>query len=84
MKPTYYKVCVYGGALSGPRHFDSDWEARDYAAEAMFEGAEKFETWHCSGDFEVLYDRGDRASFEDRFSVTPRLRPSVLAQRYAA
>ena len=75
----YYRVCVYGGELAGPRNFDTDWEARDYAAEAMFAGADKFETWHCSGDFEVLYDRCDRDEFEARFSVAPRARLSALA-----
>jgi hypothetical protein len=79
LEPAYYRVCVYGGELDGPRHFDTDWEARDYAAEAMFEGAERFETWHCSGDFEVLYDRCDRVEFEMRFSTSPRSRLSPLA-----
>lgn len=75
----YYKVCVYGGELAGPRHFDTDWEARDYAAEAMFEGAERFETWHVCGNNEVLYDRSDRDEFATRVDSGPRTRLSALA-----
>lgn len=78
-----YKVCVYGGELDGPRYFDTSSEARDYAAEAMCAGAERFKTWHIGGegrrDRKSVYDHCDRDEFAARFNAGRRDRLSVLA-----